>query len=103
MIVLGSTTCTNSNPIASTMPVSGKKSSSSTKRIWKSKLKEYFDAKMKGGDVCIRYDLKAEGNGYIATVFCPEIGYIDGDVCLNKQDAEHNAAKKACKKLDLTM
>lgn len=72
-------------------------------KVWKSKLKEYFDSKYKGnsGRVDIQYDTKSESNGYRSTVFCTDLGYATGDLCPSKQQAEQSAAKKACERLKI--
>jgi len=60
-------------------------------------LDEYFKAK--GMDDAIDYKTKPEGSGYRSTVFCPELGYADGEIRPTERKAEQSAAKKALEQL----
>ncbi len=71
-----------------------------TKKIsWKSKLGDYFKAK--GVKAAIDYNTIQDGDWYKSTVFCPELGYINGEKCSTSVKAEQDAAKKALKQLQL--
>ena len=71
------------------------------KKMWKTKLEEYFNAKGQDGKKVVEYRTKAEGYGYKSTVICPEVGYVTGEKKPTKPEAEHSAAKMALKKLKL--
>lgn len=65
--------------------------------IWKSRLKEYYDKQGKPG-MEIKYTATSLGqDGFVATVFTPELGPagIVGECGKSKKEAEQNAAKKA--------
>jgi dsRNA-specific ribonuclease len=63
----------------------------------KTELEEYFKSK---GDNCrITYETKPEVNGHRCTVFCPELGYAEGETKPTKDKAEQSAAKEALKQL----
>jgi len=75
--------------------------SSPTAKIWKSKLKEYYD---KLGRVGVQLDYvtkEVPKGGFQCTLFLPEIGYIRGDIGRSKSEAEHSAAYKALQKLNM--
>ena len=75
---------------------------STSKKVWKSKLKEYFDEKYKDmtDEVAIKYVSKERPKGgFTSTVYCPDIGYAEGEGS-SKSAAEHDAACKALEKLE---
>lgn len=60
----------------------------------KAKLEGYFESR--GEDNAqIVYETKPDGSGYRCTVFCPEVGYAEGETKPTEDRAEQNAAKKA--------
>ena len=70
-----------------------------TAKIWKSELKEYYDKTGRPG-APLKYTTKeCPKNGYQCTLCAPDIGYVHGDICRNKSEAEHNAAYKALQQL----
>ena len=72
---------------------------SPTAKIWKSKLKEYYDKSGQPG-VQPKYVTKeCSKGGFQCTLFSPEIGYTCGDIGRSKSEAEHSAAHKALQKL----
>ena len=70
-----------------------------TKKTKKAELEEYFSTKGSDGRSKIDYVTKPDDDGYISTVYCPVLGYVDGDMRVSEEKAEENAAKKALKKL----
>lgn len=95
----------SSSPSSSTP--SSKPCESPTAKVWKARLKEYFDKhdNYKGKEVKIRYSAKESSKGgrlqFTAIVYCPEIGYAEGgEDCSSKSAAEHNAAYHALKMLE---
>ena len=72
---------------------------SPTAKIWKSKLKEHYVKSGRAG-VKPKYVTKeCSKDGYRCTLFSPEIGYVRGDICRTKAEAEQCAAYKALQKL----
>ena len=72
---------------------------SPTAKIWKSKLKEHYVKSGRAG-VKPKYVTKeCSKDGYRCTLFSPEIGYVRGDICSTKAEAEQSAAYKALQKL----
>ena len=70
-----------------------------TAKIWKSELKEYYDKTGRPG-APLKYTTKeCPKNGYQCTLCAPDIGYVHGDICRSKSEAEHNAAYKALQQL----
>ena len=70
-----------------------------TAKIWKSELKEYYDKTGRAG-APLKYTTKeCPKNGYQCILFAPDIGYVRGDICRSKSEAEHNAAYIALQKL----
>ena len=70
-----------------------------TTKIWKSELKEYYDKTGRPGAPLKYMTKECPKNGYQCTLFAPDIGYVRGDICRNKSEAEHNAAYKALQQL----
>ena len=74
-----------------------------TSKVWKSKLKEHYDKTHKGVKVEIKYTSKeSPRGGWMSTVYCPDIGYAEGEGA-SKGAAEHNAAYNALKKLGVSV
>ena len=67
-------------------------------KVWKSKLKEYFDKKGQPS-VVLDYTTWACPQGYVSVVCGPEFGEAKGDVRKSKKEAEQSAAQKALEKL----
>ena len=72
---------------------------SPTAKIWKSKLKEYYDKLGQPGVQPTYVTKESSKSKYQCTLFIPEIGYIHGEVGRGKSEAEHSAAYKALQKL----
>jgi len=72
---------------------------SPTAKIWKSKLKEYYDKLGQPGVQPTYVTKESSKSKYQCTLFLPEIGYIRGEVGRGKSEAEHSAAYKALQKL----
>ena len=74
-----------------------------TSKIWKSRLKEHYDKTHKGVVVEIKYSSKeSPRGGWMSTVYCPDIGYAEGEGA-SKGASEHNAAYNALKKLGVSV
>ena len=70
------------------------KGTSQPTKVYKSKLKEYFEKKRL--TVEIRYSTVPSGNGFISTICLQAEGIqIQGEVCKSKQEAEQSAAHQA--------
>lgn len=65
----------------------------------KAKLEEYFKSKQGDGEAQISYVTKPDSNGYRSTVYCPELGYAEGETKPTEDRAEQSAAKKALERL----
>ena len=63
----------------------------------KAKLKAYFESRGIGAH--IDYETKPDGSGYKCTVYCPQVGYAEGDAKPTEDKAEQSAAKKALGRL----
>ena len=69
----------------------------STSKVWKLKLEQHYDKKS-----VIKYASKeCPKGGFVSTVYCPDIGYAEGEGP-TKSAAENNAAYNAVKKLELS-
>ena len=101
--VAAATTASSSPPEASGTPKAAAAAAKPTSKIWKSKLKEHYDKTHKGKNVEIRYASKeSPRGGWMSTVYCPDIGYAEGEGA-SKGTAEHNAAYNALKKLGVSV
>ena len=70
---------------------------STSKKGWKSKLEEHLKDRK---DISIKYITKENPKGgFTSKVYCPEIGYAEGEGS-SKSAAENNAAYNALKKLE---
>ena len=69
-----------------------------TSKVWKLKLEQHYDTK-----AVIKYVSKeCPKGGFESTVYCPNIGYAEGEGP-TKAAAENNAAYNAVKKLEMSV
>ena len=72
-----------------------------TAKIWKLKLEEYCNRKSQSPvEAKIKYITKeSPQNGFKSKVFVPNVGYVEGEFCRKREEAEQTAAYKVLQKL----